>query len=81
MSRVSKVFLRVEITRHRQLTLLILLIRLQANDKTDPFIAVYALPTAHRIADVQHFRWTGLLAPVFVQNVLNICRYVLVWAL
>ncbi|KAF7798655.1 hypothetical protein EIP86_009879 [Pleurotus ostreatoroseus] len=48
--------------------------RLQANDKTDPFIAVYALPTAHRIADVQHFRWTGLLAPVFVQNVLNICR-------
>lgn len=47
------------------------LLRLDANDSVDPYVAVYSPPTPSRIGTLTHIRWTGLLSPVFVQNVID----------
>ncbi|KXN84248.1 hypothetical protein AN958_12821 [Leucoagaricus sp. SymC.cos] len=45
--------------------------RLQANDRVDPFVAMYEPPTTSRVGNVTHFRWRGLLSPSFVQAVVD----------
>lgn len=45
--------------------------RLQANDRVDPYIAVYSPPTPSHIGDLTHVRWTGLLPPDFVQQLIS----------
>lgn len=45
--------------------------RLSANDRTDPYISTYTPPTPSTIQDATHLRWRGLIAPEFVQNVLD----------
>ena len=45
--------------------------RLSANDRVDPFVALYDPPSPSRIGNVTHLRWRGLLSPSFVQRVLE----------
>ncbi|KAI0923402.1 hypothetical protein AcV5_008964 [Taiwanofungus camphoratus] len=45
--------------------------RLQKNDRTDPYLAVYTPPSPCQIKDVTHVQWTGLLSPAFVQIVME----------
>ncbi|KAG7093725.1 hypothetical protein E1B28_007377 [Marasmius oreades] len=45
--------------------------RLQANDRVDPFVAVYEAPSPNTIGALTHFKWTGLLSPAFVQSVID----------
>ncbi|KAF5361819.1 hypothetical protein D9756_002399 [Leucocoprinus leucothites] len=45
--------------------------RLQANDRVDPYVAIYEPPTASRVGNVTHLRWRGLLSPAFVQSVID----------
>ncbi|KAL0580483.1 hypothetical protein V5O48_001553 [Marasmius crinis-equi] len=45
--------------------------RMQANDRVDPFIAVYEAPSPNQVGPVTHLRWTGLLAPPFVQAMVD----------
>ncbi|KAJ7066506.1 ribonuclease P 40kDa subunit-domain-containing protein [Mycena amicta] len=49
--------------------------RLLANDRVDPYIAVYALPEFCResTGEVTLLRWTGFLPPAFVQSVIDAC--------
>ncbi|KAI0053861.1 hypothetical protein FA95DRAFT_7160 [Auriscalpium vulgare] len=43
--------------------------RLQANDRVDPYVAVYANPEPSFIGELTRIRWTGLLSPAFVRAV------------
>lgn len=45
--------------------------RLQANDQINPFVAVYEPPSFSRVGDVTHMSWRGLLAPNFVQSIVD----------
>ncbi|KAF9446903.1 hypothetical protein P691DRAFT_672584 [Macrolepiota fuliginosa MF-IS2] len=45
--------------------------RLQANDRVDPFVALYEPPSPNRVGNVSHLRWRGLLSPTFVQSVID----------
>ncbi|GBE89563.1 hypothetical protein SCP_1602250 [Sparassis crispa] len=45
--------------------------RLKANDRVDPYVAVYTPPTPSRVGDITYMRWTGLLTPEFVQSVID----------
>ncbi|KAF9485445.1 hypothetical protein BDN70DRAFT_910091 [Pholiota conissans] len=45
--------------------------RLNANDRVDPYVALYTPPTPSRVQNVTHLRWRGLLSPNFVQDVMN----------
>ncbi|KAJ8095342.1 hypothetical protein PM082_010565 [Marasmius tenuissimus] len=45
--------------------------RLQANDRVDPFIAVYETPSPNQVGTLTHLKWTGLLSPWFVQSVID----------
>jgi ribonuclease P/MRP protein subunit RPP40 len=45
------------------------LFRLQANDRVDPYIAVYEPPAGSMTGKLTHIRWRGLLPPDFVQSV------------
>jgi len=45
--------------------------RLHANDRVDPFVAVYDPPSPSYIGEITHLQWKGLLSPAFVQNILN----------
>ncbi|TFK39770.1 ribonuclease P 40kDa subunit-domain-containing protein [Crucibulum laeve] len=45
--------------------------RLKANDRVDPFVALYEPPTPSRIGNATHLRWRGLLSPDFVQAILD----------
>ncbi|KAF7309886.1 hypothetical protein MIND_00360900 [Mycena indigotica] len=49
--------------------------RLAANDRVDPFIAVYEAPESFSdtIGDITVIRWTGFLPPEFVQRVIDVC--------
>ncbi|KAJ6498339.1 hypothetical protein DFH09DRAFT_1376151 [Mycena vulgaris] len=44
--------------------------RLQANDRADAYVAVYAAPPGG-VGDVAHLRWRGFLGPAFVQSVID----------
>ncbi|ESK96471.1 ribonuclease p protein subunit [Moniliophthora roreri MCA 2997] len=45
--------------------------RLLANDRVDPFVAVYDAPTPNVVGTVTHLRWSGFLPPSFVQAVID----------
>ncbi|KAF7308919.1 hypothetical protein MKEN_01092400 [Mycena kentingensis (nom. inval.)] len=47
--------------------------RLLANDRVDPYIAVYAPPEPSSIGDATLLRWTGFLPPAFVQTIIDAC--------
>ncbi|KAH9066733.1 ribonuclease P 40kDa subunit-domain-containing protein [Lactarius vividus] len=45
--------------------------RLQANDRVDPYVAVYCTPTPFTVGDVTHMKWYGFLTPQFVQKIVD----------
>ena len=45
--------------------------RLQANDRVDPYVAVYSAPAPFTVGDMVHIRWHGFLTPQFVQRVVD----------
>ncbi|KAL4072807.1 ribonuclease P 40kDa subunit-domain-containing protein [Scleroderma yunnanense] len=45
--------------------------RLHANDRVDPFVAVYNAPTPSSLGDLTHLRWIGFMDTTFVQTVLT----------
>ncbi|KAF8202501.1 ribonuclease P 40kDa subunit-domain-containing protein [Pholiota molesta] len=45
--------------------------RLNANDRVDPYVALYEPPEPTRVQGITHLRWRGLLAPGFVKDVLD----------
>jgi len=45
--------------------------RLQANDRVDPYVAVYSAPAPSVIGDMVHIRWHGFLNPQFTQRVFD----------
>ncbi|KAI0305839.1 ribonuclease P 40kDa subunit-domain-containing protein [Multifurca ochricompacta] len=45
--------------------------RLQANDRVDPYVAVYSAPAPHTVGDMVHIRWYGFLTPRFVQRIVD----------
>ncbi|KAI6041327.1 ribonuclease P 40kDa subunit-domain-containing protein [Pisolithus marmoratus] len=45
--------------------------RLKANDRVDPYVAVYEVPTPSRVGSLTHIRWRGTMASTFVQSVLT----------
>lgn len=49
--------------------------RIRANDRIDPYVAVYTCPEPNEVGDVTHFRWSGFLSPDFVQDVINAALY------
>ncbi|KAL0953968.1 hypothetical protein HGRIS_005128 [Hohenbuehelia grisea] len=46
--------------------------RLYADDRVDPYIAVYEAPSPSRTASVTRVRWKGLLGSTFMQQVLDV---------
>ncbi|KAF8075128.1 ribonuclease P 40kDa subunit-domain-containing protein [Lyophyllum atratum] len=51
--------------------------RLKANDRVDPYVALYECPFPSYVGDVTHLRWTGFLGPDFVQSIIDIALYTL----
>ncbi|KAF9240609.1 ribonuclease P 40kDa subunit-domain-containing protein [Melanogaster broomeanus] len=45
--------------------------RLKANDRVDPYVAVYEAPSPSRIGNITHVRWRGLMDGGFVQSVIG----------
>ncbi|KAI9458210.1 ribonuclease P 40kDa subunit-domain-containing protein [Lactarius psammicola] len=45
--------------------------RLRANDRVDPYVAVYSTPTPFTVGDVTHMKWYGFLTPQFVQKIID----------
>ncbi|KAJ3495714.1 hypothetical protein NLJ89_g10584 [Agrocybe chaxingu] len=45
--------------------------RLDANDRVDPYVALYEPPISSRVGNVTYLQWRGLLSPHFVQQILN----------
>ncbi|KIM44470.1 hypothetical protein M413DRAFT_67558 [Hebeloma cylindrosporum] len=50
--------------------------RLYANDRVNPYVALYEHPTPSRVDDITHLQWKGLLHPAFVGKVLDTVMYV-----
>lgn len=50
--------------------------RLQANDRVDPYVAVYSPPAPFTVGDVVRMRWQGFLTPQFVQRIVDTATYV-----
>ncbi|KAJ3917426.1 ribonuclease P 40kDa subunit-domain-containing protein, partial [Lentinula edodes] len=50
--------------------------RLKANDRVDPFVAVYQPPSPTRVRSVTHLQWTGFIGPLFVQSLVEFISYV-----
>lgn len=51
--------------------------RLHANDRVDPYVAVYEAPSPASIDDVTHLSWRGLMDGAFVRSVIDTAMYVL----
>jgi hypothetical protein len=51
--------------------------RLAGNDRVDPYVAVYELPTPSELGDITHLRWRGLLPPEFVQTIIDTAESVI----
>ena len=47
------------------------MLRLQANDKPDPYIAVYEPPDGSKAGDLVHIQWKGLISRWFLRIVLK----------
>ncbi|KJA23551.1 hypothetical protein HYPSUDRAFT_137715 [Hypholoma sublateritium FD-334 SS-4] len=45
--------------------------RLNANDRVDPYVALYEHPAPKHMQDVTHLRWRGLLPPSFIKESLD----------
>ncbi|KAF8553580.1 hypothetical protein OG21DRAFT_1510027 [Imleria badia] len=45
--------------------------RLHANDRVDPYVAVYEAPSPASIDDVTYMRWNGLMDDTFVRSVID----------
>ncbi|KAI0057440.1 hypothetical protein BV25DRAFT_1863361 [Artomyces pyxidatus] len=45
--------------------------RLQANDRVDPYVAVYTPPQPSMVGEITHIRWRGLLPPSLVQKIVG----------
>ncbi|KAF8448910.1 hypothetical protein L210DRAFT_3388089 [Boletus edulis BED1] len=45
--------------------------RLRANDRVDPYVAVYEVPEPASIEDVTHLRWRGLMDNAFVRTMID----------
>ncbi|KAG6811887.1 hypothetical protein H0H92_005413 [Tricholoma furcatifolium] len=45
--------------------------RLRANDRVDPYVAVYEHPAPSYVGSMTHLRWTGLIGPGFLQSVVD----------
>ena len=45
--------------------------RLRANDRADPYVAVYDPPEPSVVGDAVHMQWRGLLNPEFVQSIVD----------
>ncbi|KAI6113002.1 ribonuclease P 40kDa subunit-domain-containing protein [Pisolithus sp. B1] len=45
--------------------------RLKANDRVDPYVAVYEVPAPSRVGNLTHVRWRGTMDSAFVQSVLT----------
>jgi len=45
--------------------------RLRANDRVDPYVAVYSTPAPFTVGDVVHVKWYGFLTPQFVQKIVD----------
>ncbi|KAF8967763.1 ribonuclease P 40kDa subunit-domain-containing protein [Flammula alnicola] len=45
--------------------------RLSANDRVDPYVALYEHPTPSHVQNVTHLQWRGLLSPSFVKDVME----------
>jgi ribonuclease P/MRP protein subunit RPP40 len=54
-------------------------IRLHANDRVDPYVAVYSPPAPFTVGDMVHMRWHGFLTPQFVQRIVDTATYVWVF--
>ncbi|KAJ3800006.1 ribonuclease P 40kDa subunit-domain-containing protein [Lentinula aff. detonsa] len=50
--------------------------RLKANDRIDPFVAVYEPPWPTHVGSVTHIQWTGFIRPSFVQSLIDLISYV-----
>lgn len=50
--------------------------RVSANDRCDPYIAVYTPPEPSRLGDITAIRWNGFIPSSFVQKVLESISYV-----
>ncbi|KAI9464732.1 ribonuclease P 40kDa subunit-domain-containing protein [Boletus coccyginus] len=50
--------------------------RLHANDRVDPYVAVYEAPSPASIDDVTHLSWRGLMDGAFVRSVIDTAVYV-----
>ncbi|KAH7867813.1 ribonuclease P 40kDa subunit-domain-containing protein [Lentinula edodes] len=55
--------------------------RLKANDRVDPFVAVYQPPSPTRVRSVTHLQWTGFIGPLFVQSLVEFTSHHLVQSL
>jgi ribonuclease P/MRP protein subunit RPP40 len=49
--------------------------RLKANDRVDPYVAVYEVPSPSCIGNITHLRWRGLMDSSFVLSVINAAMY------
>lgn len=49
--------------------------RLKANDRVDPYVALYQCPSPSYIGTITHLRWIGFISPEFVQSVIEIGMY------
>lgn len=49
--------------------------RLYANDRVDPYVAVYEPPSPSSIDDVTHLCWKGLMDSTFVRSVIDTAMY------
>lgn len=45
--------------------------RLRANDRVDPYVAVYDVPTPSQVGNLTHIRWRGMMDSEFVKSVLT----------
>ncbi|KAJ3735040.1 ribonuclease P 40kDa subunit-domain-containing protein [Lentinula guzmanii] len=49
--------------------------RLKANDRIDPFVAVYEPPWPTHVGSVTHIQWTGFIRPSFVQSLIDLISH------
>ncbi|KAG6381716.1 ribonuclease P 40kDa subunit-domain-containing protein [Boletus reticuloceps] len=49
--------------------------RLRANDRVDPYVAVYEVPEPASIEDVTHLHWRGLMDNAFVRTMIDTAVY------
>ncbi|KAG6840569.1 hypothetical protein C0991_005758 [Blastosporella zonata] len=46
--------------------------RLRANDRVDPYAALYECPSPSYVGSVRHLRWSGFIGPTFLQSVVDL---------